>query len=233
MKKTALLFLLEMAFVTNVIAQMPDGRYYENGDYISFKSDTVLLKVQGLGGITVDLYASGTYEIIDSFLIVKAGQFDGFKSDHTTTKNQGSETKVLVLDPDGKPIPYCNVKLMDKSDKMISGTTTNEEGIATIYKSNTVARIDFSALGYDNYSVEFLEQLDYQIVLTNYRVIENQTIVFFMNSINDDKLNLILLTTDFKNKGSINSRKKALNKLLRKEEKLGTRERVFVKEKGL
>jgi len=61
----------------------------------------------------------------------------------------------------------------------------------------------------------------------DYKIIENRAVVFKINSINPDTLNLTLLSTDFKSKGE---RKKDLTKLERKSRKYKFRERILRKQ---
>ena len=97
-----------------------------------------------------------------------AGEYNGMKSSHTKIPSQKEITKVYVYSNDNLPVKGVNVVLKDVNGKFLSGTITNEDGIANIEKNDVAQSLTITHLGFDNYSFAFNTNFDYQVNLMNY-----------------------------------------------------------------
>lgn len=227
MKSTILLLLLILTNPFESIGQFQNGIYFDKSDFIRFNNDTIDFKLKSNGGITFDIMASGTFKLPDNFIIVDAGEYNGMKSSHTKIPSQNEITKVYVYSNDNLPVKGVNVVLKDVDGKFLSGTITNEDGIANIEKNDVAQSLTITHLGFDNYSFAFTTNFDYQVNLMNYEVIENQQIIFKINELNNDSINLTLLSTDFK---PISPKKKDLFRLNKQAKALSFSKRLFIRE---
>jgi hypothetical protein len=225
MKQKIFLLVLIFASIVEISGQIKVGKYYGESDFISFTSDSVQFKIVCNGGLIVDLYASGTYELLNGFLLIKTGEYSGMKSTLIKSRNQSDSIEIEVFDTEDKPIIGVSVILSNGSNTLF-GTMTNKNGIALIEKMNTADKITLSLIGYDAYTFEYSDEYNYQIKLMDSEIIENQTVVFKVNSITNDSLKLTLLTTDFINQ---KNKERELNKLYRKSRKYSIGERILIK----
>ncbi len=217
MKSTILLLLLMFIYSLESYSQVKNSTYFDNSDFIRFQNDTIDFKLKSNGGITFDIMASGTFKLLDNFIIVHAEEYNGMKSTHTKIPSQNKITKFYV---------YSN-ELKDVDGKFLSGTITNEDGIANIEKNDVAQSLTITHLGFDNYSFAFTTNFDYQVNLMNYEVIENQQIIFKINEWNNDSINLTLLSTDFKPNSP---KKKNLFRLNKQAKALSFSKRLFIRE---
>ena len=227
MKSTILLLLLILTNSFESIGQVPNSIYFDNSDFLRFQNDTIDFKLKSNGGITFDIMASGTYKLLDNFIIVNAKEYNGMKSSHTKIPSQKEITKVYVYSNDNLPVKGVNVVLKDVDGKFLSGTITNEDGIANIEKNDLAHILSLSLIGFDNYSFAFTTNFDYQVNLMNYEVLENQQIIFKINEWNIDSINLTLLSTDFKPNSP---KKKDLFRLNKQAKPLSFSKRLFIRE---
>lgn len=227
MKSTILLLLLILTNPFESIGQVQNSIYFDNSDFIRFHNDTIDFKLKSNGGITFDIMASGTYKLLDNFIIVNAKEYNGMKSSHTKIPSQKEITKVYVYSNDNLPVKGVNVVLKDVDGKFLSGTITNEDGIANIEKNDLTHILSLSLMGFDNYSFAFTTNFDYQVNLMNYEVLENQQIIFKINEWNIDSINLTLLSTDFKQNSL---KKKDLFRLNKQAKPLSFSKRLFIRE---
>ncbi len=226
MKSTILLLILILTKTLQSFGQIEDGIYFDKSDFIRFNKDTIDFKLESEGGITFDIMASGTFKLLDNFIIVNACEYNGMKSSHTKIPSQNKITKFYVYSNDNLPVKGVNVMLKDVDGKFLSGTITNEDGIANIEKNDLAHIVSLSLMGFDNYSFAFTTNFDYQVNLMNYEVIENQQIIFKINEWNNDSINLTLLSTDFKTNSP---KKKNLLKLNKQAKALSYSKRLFTR----
>ncbi|HLO53091.1 MAG TPA: hypothetical protein VK169_02325 [Saprospiraceae bacterium] len=227
MKSTILLLLLILTNPFESIGQFQNGTYFDNSDFIRFENNTIDFKLKSNGGITFDITAKGSFKLLDNFIIVHAKEYNGMKSFYTKIPSQKEITKVYVYSNDNLPVKGVNVVLKDADGKFLSGTITNEDGIANIEKNDLAHILSLSLIGFDNYSFAFTTNFDYQVNLMNYEVLENQQIIFKINEWNIDSINLTLLSTDFKQNSP---KKKDLFKLNKQAKALSFSKRLFIRE---
>lgn len=66
--------------VQNSFAQIIEGRYINNNQFLEFKGDSLNFNIQGSGGLIINYKGIGSYELIENFLIIHTGEFNGPKS---------------------------------------------------------------------------------------------------------------------------------------------------------
>lgn len=219
---TILLLLLP----TILIGQNPAGKYFDNSDYLEFERENIRLEIESNGGLIISLCASGIFEICDNFLLINAHEFDDKKSIIETEHTNSDYSLITISDQYGNHIPGVQIILIDRTDKILKGFITDLDGNVSFESNAIIDKVRVAYIGYDELLIEFSNKLNYNIKLVDYDVLENQTIVFKINSYNSDTLNLTLLTTLFK---YTNDKQKALKKLDKAARKYKYRERLFIK----
>ena len=226
MKKAIVLIISILVCLNYTFSQKIDGKYFENSDYIEFKNDSADFKISSSSGLT-NLHGAGVYDVIDEFLLIMTCYYKGLNSCYEKTKKENGLSQITVVAPDNKPIIGVNLILTDKKGTLLFSTATNEDGQATFKNAENADKLILALIGYDTYTIDYSDNFDYQVILMDYEVIENETVVFKINSINPDTLNLTLLSTIFKSKGN---RKKDLIKIERKYRKYKFKERLLRKQ---
>ncbi len=215
-----------LALMNNLSAQKIEGKYSEDSDYMKFQDDSVDFKIKSNGGLVIDLKGTGTYNVTDGFLLIKTNNFNGLHSHFEKTKDANGLLTFTILDLANKPINGVNVTLTDNKNNFLYGTVTNDMGQATIANNDNAAKINFSLVGYDTYSIEYSGDYNFKVNLMDYQIIENSTIVFKINSLKPDTLNLVLISTNFLGNAAKGN---DLVKLEKKSQKYKYRERVLTK----
>ncbi len=219
--------IITLTFSFNVFSQNLNGKFCNESDFIEFKNDSVNFKIGSNGGLTIDLCGNGIYKITNDFLLIKTLDFKGLETHIEKIKSKDKLIDFTVLDIENNAILGVNITLTDNKGKFLSGTSTDENGHASIERNKNADKINISLVGYDNYTMEYSDFFDYKLKLVSYVIIENKTVVFKINSMNSSFLNLTLLSTNFK--GSTD-RKSELVKLEKKSSKYQSRERQLIKE---
>lgn len=227
MKTTIITSICALIFANMVFAQIVEGEYHKDLDFINFNSDSVNFQIKSNDGLIVDLHSSGTYDVFEEYLIIKAGQYQGINSTYSVIENKKDIAQITVADIDKKAIIGVNVFLYDNSGNLVYVTTTNENGIAIIENKLTEGKITLSLVGYDTFKFNFSNDYNYRVKLMNFEIIENKTVIFKINTLTEDSISLTLLTTDFKCKRNQN---RALKELERKSQKNKNREIILIKE---
>ena len=215
-----------IVFVAVTLAQQFNGKYYDNEDYLLFEGDSVKIDIQSDGGLTCQIRGIGKYEIIDEFLLINTGEYNLSKSIFTTSEKDEKFTKVLVRDENGDFIPFANISYLDKQDKIFGGGVTDFDGICIIENPERIVKIRVSFVGYNSLIIDFKSNFDYQVILANGLILENQVLVFKINAMEMNRINLTLLSINFNPNRNI---VKSLKRLDRKANKSDNHVRLFVK----
>ncbi len=213
-------------FMAGTSAQQFNGKYYDNEDYLLFEGDSVKIDIQSDGGLTCQIRGIGKYEIIDEFLLINTGEYNLSKSIFTTSEKDEKFTKVLVRDENGDFIPFVNISYLDKQDKIFGGGVTDFDGICVIENHERIVKIRVSFVGYNSLIIDFKSNFDYQVILANGLILENQVLVFKINAMEMNRINLTLLSINFNPNRNI---VKSLKRLDRKANKSDNHVRLFVK----
>lgn len=227
MKTTIVTAICTLVFANMAFGQIVEGKYHKNSDFMNFNSDSVNFEIESNGGLIVDLHSSGTYDVFEEYLIVKAGQCQGVNSTYSVIESTKDIVQITVVDIDEKAITGVNVFFYDNSGNLVYVTTTDENGIAIIENKLTEGKITLSLVGYDTFKFNFSNDYNYRVKLMNFEIIENKTVIFKINTLTEDSISLTLLTTDFKCKRNQN---RALKELERKSQKNKNREIILIKE---
>jgi len=221
-QNTILLLLLPSI----LLGQNPTGKYFDNSDYLEFEHENIRFEIESNGDLIISLCASGIFEIYDNYLLINAQEFNGKKSIIETAPINSDYSLFTISDQYGNHIPGVPILFIDSANKILKGLVTDIDGNVSIEGNALIDKVRVAYIGYDDLLFDFSNQLNYNIKLIDYDVLENQTIVFKINSYNSDSLNLTLLTTLFKYK---NDKLKALKKLDKAARRYKYRERLFIK----
>jgi hypothetical protein len=200
--KIILLFTFVLASILPIFAQQLDGTFQRNTDSIAFSGNNISFSLSGFAGLSTVLVGEGTYEIIDNFLIVHTSDFSGEKSVVEPLPRTLSDTTVIrVVDNQNFSIQGAFVEARGRSgrraDSRIDRQLTNSFGTVYLTRDPNISRIYISRMGFDNIAFDYNPENDYRIILAQNEVIENTTVVFRFNHIDDETISILLLTTDF------------------------------------
>lgn len=225
--KGVILIVFIFIFSNDVFSQQLGGKFTDGYDFIEFKNDSVDFKLESNGGLIMDLRGNGIYKLSNEYLLIKTFDFKGFDSHCEKIKNESESIQFTILDPNNTAIYGVNIIFTDNKGKFLSGTVTDKNGQASIAKNENACKINLSLVGYDTYTINYSDNCDYRVNLMDYKIIENKTVVFKINSSDSDILNLTLLSTDFTGN---TERKSDLVKLEKKSNKYKYRKRQLTKQ---
>lgn len=222
------LLLSMLFFSTPVTAQSLSGTYTNGTDSLVFKGDQVMFRISGFGGLSSTQTGTGTYEREGDFLLVHTTAYPGAKATFQESNGSRKDTCVVkVTGVNGYPIPGILVEPDKVSRKEPGGQVTGSNG--TIYLPNTgkLRTITVFGMGYNKITIDYRPGYDYLVRLTDYEVIEDETVVFEFNEIDDETLSVTLLTAEF----NLNKRRDSeLKKLEKKARKNNLIDKRFKKE---
>jgi hypothetical protein len=182
--------------------------------------------IQNDGGLNYELFGKGKFEILDRFLLIYTTEYKGEKSSFKTNEKTDQYSKIIVRDERGALIPFINIAFIDSMDKVFDRGFTDTAGRFLIKNPDKICKLQLKFLGYCGLTINFKSNIDYQVILVDGMVIENKIVVFKINKIENNKMKLVLLTTNYKSNGC-NS--KTLKRMYKKVKKYVDFERVFIK----
>jgi hypothetical protein len=230
--KIILSFSLFLAALSPLFAQQLDGTFKANSDWITFSGNNISFSLSGFAGLSTVLVGEGTFEIVDHFLIVHTSDFSGEKTKVETLPGTLNDSIMIkVVDNQNFSVQGVFVEARGRSgrsrDNRIEGRVTNNNGTAYLTKNTNISRINISGMGIDNASFDYNSANDYRVTIARNEVIENSTVVFGFNRIDDETISVLLLTTDF-NEGR--NRDRALESLERRAQRSNRLEKRLRKE---
>jgi hypothetical protein len=230
--KIILSFALFLATLSPLFAQKLDGTFKANSDSIVFSGNNILFSLSGFAGLSTVLVGEGTFEVVDNFLIVRTSDFSGKKTKVETLSGTLNDSIVIkVVDNQNFSVQGVFVEARGRSgrsrDNRIEGRITNSNGTVYLTKNTNINRIDISGMGIDNASFDYNPANDYRITIARNEVIENSTIVFRFNQIDDETISVLLLSTDF---NESRNRDRALEGLERRAQRSNRLEKRLRKE---
>ncbi len=225
--KTTLFCTIFLFMVIICKAQEMEGRYYDHLDYMVFENGLADFRIQNDGGLTIDLYGKGKFEIIDDFLLIHTAEYQGEKSSYTKNEKMGQYSTIIVRDEKGVPLPFINIAFLDSTNKVIGRGVADTAGKFSIINSHGISRLKLQFAGYSGLTMDFKPNFDYQVRFVGGLVIENKIVVFKMNNKENGKIKLVLLMINYIDSGC-NS--KTLKKMYKKVKKHVGSERIFIKE---
>jgi len=116
-----------------------------------------------------------------------------------------------------------------RSGKLISGKVTGNDGKVFFTPCNKISSISATSLGYNSISLDYTPGKDYRIKLAENDIIENRTVAFKINFIDEETLSLLMLTDDFKTGKNRDKELQKLENRARKTNKLDKRlKKVYI-----
>lgn len=203
--KTLLSITFILATILPLFAQQTDGTFRANNDYMIFSGNNIAFSVSGFAGLLNVQTGEGTFEIVDDFLIIHTSDFSGERTRVETLPGTLNDSIVVrVIDENNFAVQTVFVeafgrtgRFFRRSDNRIERQITNNHGVAYITKNDDIRRIAVSGMGFDNISFEYNPANDYRVTIARHEVLENTTVVFRFNRVNDETLAILLLTTNF------------------------------------
>lgn len=229
MKKLLLLASILLS-VCSLFAQQLEGTFKNELDSLAFTNDKATFRLTGFAGLSVAQVGEGRYELADSFLLIHTTDYSGLKSSSQTLEGSRKDTCVVkVVGSYNYPIPTILVESRNKSNKLVEGKVTDSEGKIYLSVNDKMTSIAVSAMGYNAIAFDYTPDKDYLVRLAENEIIEQRTVVFTIDLIDDETISLLLLTDDFdagKNRGN---ELKKLEKKARKSNLLDKRlKKVYV-----
>lgn len=228
MKKIILL----TALFFNVLllsAQTLNGTYKSGTDSLSFSDNRVIFRISGFGALSTAQVGEGKYEIINNYMIVNTDEYSGMKSKFQELPGSKTDTCVVkVVSLNNYPIQGIFIESKNKSGKTISAGVTSADGKVLFIDNEKYVKIAASAMGYNSIDLDYKKGVDYFIRLADNEVIENKTVVFKFEELDEETISIILLTDNFKSDKNLHEELNKLEKKARKNNRLEIRyKKVF------
>jgi hypothetical protein len=209
--KIVLTFFVSVLFLQTGLSQNLEGKFFNCSDFIKFDHKNIEFDFYQ-GCLSVRYRGFGTYEFLNDYLLIDAGDYYGKKSFCKYDSSSSDSAILRISDIDGKEIPYANVVFIDNQGKVVEGFTVGQTGVKTLPKKMNIKKIVVSYLGSDPFILDYRACSDFNVHLAEGFILEGSKIVFHICSISNNSIELALLTTNFKkNKNSLRSLQK-LNK---------------------
>lgn len=207
-----------------------DGTYKIGADSIAFSGEKVTFRISGFGGLSSAHVGEGKYELSGDYLFIHTTDYSGDKTNFELLDGSKKDTCVVhTVSSQNYAVQGILVESRSKSGKLISGKVTGNDGKVFFTPCNKIASISATSLGYNSISLDYTPGKDYQIRLAENDIIENRTVVFKINFIDEETLSLLMLTEDFKTGKNRDKELQKLEKRARKTNKLDKRlKKVYI-----
>lgn len=195
-----LVSILIIIFISiSTFGQNLDGVYKNQNDSLSFLGSKVAFTLSDFSALSSQIVGEGTYQIINNYLIIDAGDYSG---DKTRFKSQDSESKeesiINIVGISGYVFPGVLIEFLSSSNKVIDRAITDENGKAIHPINEKIKTIRVSNMGYNGIDIESKTGIDYSIVMAKNNIIQNQTLVLEIKEHNNDSILIRLLSENFK-----------------------------------
>ncbi|RNC66847.1 hypothetical protein [Proteiniphilum sp. X52] len=229
MKKFLLLTGILLSGIS-LFAQQLDGTYKNGADSLAFSNEKVIFRISGFGGLSSAHAGEGTYELAGDYLFIHTSDYSGNKTTYELLDGSGKDTCVVhTVSPQNYAVQGILVESRTKSGKLVSGKVTGNDGKVFFTPCHKISSLSATSLGYHSISLDYTPGKDYRIRLAENDIIENRTVAFKINFIDEETLSLLMLTDDF---DTGRNREKELQKLenrARKTNKLDKRlKKVYI-----
>ena len=193
--------LITVLFAITLNAQEINGTYVEGTDTITFNDNRVNFRVHSNDGVGVVFIGEGPYEVLDNYILIQTEEYKGTKTRIDMRPSEKKDTIELQLfDENGYSIKGVRAEFLNKSNKPIGLSVSNENGIILYPANPKTTGIKVADLLYDKATFDYKADTDYTVHLVKKRVLEDKTVVFKLIDKADDKLTMKLLSTDFDKK---------------------------------
>lgn len=229
MKRILLLATILLSGIS-LFAQQLDGTYKNGADSIAFSNDKVIFRISGFGGLSSAQVGEGTYEVDGNYLFIHTSDYSGSKTIFEVLDDSKKDTCVVhTVSQQGYALQGILLESRTKSGKLISGKVTGNDGKVFFTPCDKITSISATSLGYHPISFEYTPGKDYRIRLAENDVIENKTVVFKTNFIDQETLSVLMLTDDLNTKKERSKELQKFEKRAQKTNKLDKRlKKVYV-----
>lgn len=226
--KKILYFIFVFVFSLTISAQHLDGSFINGNDSIVFSDDNVSFSITGFAGLSTVQVGKGNYEFAEDFLLVYTTDYPGPKSTHIAQDASGKDTcRVRVMSISNYPVQGILVESKNNSGKIISAGVTGSDGRIIFTDYQKVSKLTASSMGYHPITIDFSPGNDYVIRIAENDIIENRTVAFRFNKIDNETISLILLSDNLQSDKDL---VKELTKLNKRVRRLNLIEKRFTKE---
>jgi hypothetical protein len=212
--KALFTFTLAFCYHLILIGQISQGEFISENDHFSFYEDTVQFEFETNSAFIIITRGVGAYEIVEDYLIVRTFDYPGIKS---RIINSTSSSSDLISIQVNSPNQVMSVLGQDGQGKTLKTYQLDGNNNLKISPNDKVELIKFSTLGFDPLTFKPRKGFDYVVEIVEGVTVENQNLVFIINDLNQDSINLTLIDSKAKNSEIISL--KALNKLRREKGK--------------
>lgn len=193
------LFVCTLLITIGLNAQQKDATYQNGTDSLAFLNGKIIFSITGFAGLTTAQVGVGSYEELDHFLLVNTTDYPGEKSSFTAKESSLKDScQVKVVGTRNYPLQKILIEVLTQSDKFIASKITGDDGEALFPHNPKLGKIKISALGYDPITIPYTQGKQYQVTLSENDIIENSTVVFYIKSVDEETISLLLLSDDFK-----------------------------------
>lgn len=213
-----------------LFAQQFDGTYKSEKDSIAFSNDKVKFRISGFGGLSSAHAGEGSYEVNGDYLFIHTSDYSGDKTTFEVLDGTQKDTCIVqTVNAYNYAVQGILVESRNKSGKLVSGKVTGNDGKIFFTPCAKITSISASSLGYNPISFDYTPGKDYRIRLAENDIIENKTVVFKINFVDEETLSLLMLSDDFKMEKNRDKELQKLEKRARKTNRLDIRlKKVFV-----
>lgn len=213
-----------------LFAQQFEGTYKNGSDSIAFSNETVSFRISGFGGLSSAHTGEGIYELSGNYLFIHTSDYSGNKTSFALLDDSGKDTCIVhTVSVQNYAVQGILVEARTKAGKLISGKVTGNDGKVIFTPCDKIASISAISLGYHPISFDYTAGRDYKIRMAQNDIIENKTVIFKINFIDEETLSLLMLTDDFKNGKDRDKELLKLEKRARKSNKLDKRlKKVYI-----
>lgn len=205
-------------------AQPMSGTYINGSDSLVFNGDQVNFRVSGFGGLSTTQVGTGTYERVGGFLLVHTLDYPGKKASFQELDGSRSDTCVIkVVGMNNFPIQGILVEPDNVSRKEPGGQVTGNDGKINLTNTVKIKEITVSGMGYNTVVINYNHGHDYLVRLVDNEVIENKTVVFQFDEVDEETVSLLLLTDEFDASKKRDSELKKLERRARKNNRIEKR----------
>ncbi|WP_294080238.1 hypothetical protein [Proteiniphilum sp. UBA5384] len=228
MKKILLLAIILLSGIP-LFAQM-EGTYKNGADSIAFTGENVIFRITGFGGLSSAHVGEGKYEISGEYLIIHTSDYSGDKTTFEVLDGTKKDTCVIhTVNSQHYAVQGILVESRTKSGKLVSNKVTGNDGKVFFTPCSKIASISANSLGYNATSFDYTPGKDYRIQLAQNDIIENSTVAFKINFIDQETLSLLMLTDNLNNNKDKDKELQKLEKTVQKSNKLDKRlKKVYV-----
>mgnify|MGYP007061807482 CR=1 FL=1 len=170
-----------------MVAQPLSGTYKNGTDSLVFKGDQAIFHVSGFGGLSSAQAGAGSYERVNDFLLIHTAEYPGDKASFHELEGSRADTCVVkVVSLANYPIQGILVEPDNSFAKLPGGRVTGNDGRIYLTDTEKTQTITVSGMG-----------VDYLVKLADSEVIEDRTVVFRLQEVDDETLSILLLADDF------------------------------------